>query len=91
MTEPTPLPPDDAAAFHNAKLDALALIEASIEARGADLQTIIEPHLRQPYWMFNALLTMCNSLILANPDPRGLVDQLRAELINTENPEGTDK
>lgn len=85
MTEPKPLEPDDAAAFLNAKLDAIALIEASVEHRSADLTTIIEPHLKRPYWMLNALLTMCNSLILDNPNPRALVDQLRAELLTEGN------
>lgn len=85
MTDPKPLEPDDAAAFLNAKLDAIALIEASVELRSDDIATIIEPHLKRPYWMFNALLTMCNSLILDNPNPRALVDQLRAELLTEGN------
>lgn len=89
MTEPRPLSPADAAAFYDAKLDALALIEASIECRSSDLALVVEPHLRRPYWMFNALLTMCNALILADANPRQRFDELRAELLA--NPPTTEK
>lgn len=86
----TPLNPDDAAAFHDAKKDALALVAASIDCRSADMVTIIEPHLARPYWMFNALLELCNALLLKDDNPRRLFDQLHTELLNSEK-EGNDQ
>ncbi len=81
MTEP--LSPDDAAAFHDARLAALAAVEASIEHRADDLVTIIEPHLERPYWIVNALLSLSNSLLMGYAEPRDMLDQLRAHLLKT--------
>lgn len=76
-----PLPSADAAGFHNAQLAALAMVEASIDGRAEDLVTVAEPHLARPYWLINALLSLCNSLLLGYPDPQNTFDQLRAALL----------
>ncbi|TXH18675.1 MAG: hypothetical protein E6R06_26150 [Mycobacterium sp.] len=78
---PRPLPPADADAFHDAQLAALAAVEASIDSRSGDLETILGPHLERPYWIVNAFLALSNSLLLGYDEPRQMFDQLRAALL----------
>jgi hypothetical protein len=81
-----PLNPDDAAAWRDAQLDAIALIEASIECRISDLTTMIEPHMQRPYWLINALMSICNTLILSDDNPRAVVAELRTTFLSDESP-----